>query len=440
MKTTNIIIALIISTTLFACNDNTVYVDEKVESIKGLDLEVNLSEVFAMPDGRAAALVNPNRQRYGSEAPYTIAVMDKNGTYILSETFFLYNKESYEEDSLTASNHIYITSSGEFFVKQHISNLECDAIRELNKYGDLIYQDESSGFRRNSDESGSSVFHDFYTKLDSDEIAIIRMNISQTLTSEYCLKFLDNYYKESREWKGSRYDDDIEVDDDKFKAFTYKIETEGNFFCTNVVSFDNRIILYNEYYPGNIVNDDEIELQNDCNEYYILNTDGTSVNSGKCELPIIYVKHVDDNIYIITSDIAYKGTSDVYKWCITKMDKSGNAIYTSAIDTYSLLGNITIDNGTLMIPGLAKNNKTKRGAIFLLDDNNSGTVKGKIELDYNQYAVMPCVITPDDNGEYDIFALVQHDYTNSNGNTDEISGKLFVYHTDDLRKLQLNDH
>jgi hypothetical protein len=84
-----------------------------------------------------------------------------------------------------------------------------------------------------------------------------------------------------------------------------------------------------------------------------------------------------------------------------------------------------------------KGNGQKNGAIFLIDDN-SGTFIEKIVLNYDQCAVIPCVISPDFKGGYNIFAIIQNNYDDvTNSNTDTDSGKLFIYHTDDLHQLQI---
>ncbi len=444
MNTIRIIItAIILTTVLLACEDKTVYHDRMEEPVKSTGIDAKLGDVFAMPDGRAAALVKTDGERIDDEEQYAIAVIDKNGNYKLSETFPLISEEYLKIYNPKATNQLYISSSGKLFFKQHLSNCDTEKIIKLNKDGEIEYDGYHNNYYRYYD-------NDYYflaTILDNEEIALLKIESNANDNGDTYKK--DNLstnctlmYGKSTDWKKD--------------GLTYDIYTNSKYFCTNAVSVENKIVLYDEYYSDKegicrlyYDNDDdykEVKLYNDKpNQYYIINTDGSIANSGKCELPIIYIKYVDGYIYFITSNIAYgnppekdQDGNNVHQWVITKMDTSGNEISSFTIKTYSLLENINIENGTLMIPGLVmKGNGQKNGAIFLIDDN-SGTFIEKIVLNYDQCAVIPCVISPDFKGGYNIFAIIQNNYDDvTNSNTDTDSGKLFIYHTDDLHQLQI---
>ena len=516
-----IILAIIVTTTILACEDKTVYTDPMEESVKASNIIVKLDDVFSTPDGRAAALVKTNGQKVEDTEPYSIVIIDKNGNYTQTDPIYMTAKEFYEIDNITAYKQVFFSSSGECFVSHHFSNLEYNEYTKLNNQGHVVYATTTSEIDyRNGDDDIIKYFHDLYTMVDNGDIAKLHFDIIRSPKvnndeekdndeddeddddeddddeddnddddyyydddddddDNYFDDYFDDYDDDNND-NGENEDDEDDEDDEENeeekdnsytlsakcnlqfidielsyknekpteKKLTYKIDTRSDFYCTNVISMEDKIVIYNEYYAQNIIRDaeyyDYVYLHNDYNEYYILNTDGSLVNSGKCELPIQYIKNVDNYIYIITSTrlIESAPEDNNFQWAITKMDNSGNVIYTSEIiNTYSLLQNISIDNGTLIIPGIVLNENNKEiGAIFLFDDN-SGSFKEKIEFNYDECAVMPCVISPDVNGEYDIYAVVRHDYdgwsSNKKDKTNTDEGKLFIYHTNDLHKLQI---
>ncbi len=474
-----IILAIIVATTILACEDKTVYTDPMEESVKALNINVKRDDVFSTPDGRAAALVKTNGKKIDETEPYSIVIIDKNGNYTQTDPIYMVAKEFYEIDNITTNKQVFFSSSGECFVCHHFSNMEHNEYTKLNNQGHVVYTNSTSELDyRCEDNDIIKYYHDLYTMVDNGDIAKFHFDIirSPKVNNDDDEKNKDNDndndddddyddYDDENNDNGENEDDEgnedekdnaytlssectLQLFDNDYKALTYKIDTRSDFYCTNVISLEDKIVLYNEYYAQNIIRDAEyyhdVYLHNVYNEYHILNTDGSLVNSGKCELPIQYIKNVDNYIYIITSTrlIESAPEDNNLQWAITKMDNSGNVIYTSEIiNTYSLLQNISIDKGTLIIPGVVLNENNKEiGAIFLFDDN-SGSFKEKIEFNFDECAVMPCVISPDVNGEYDIYAVVRHDYdgwsSNRKDKTDTDEGKLFIYHTNDLHKLQI---
>lgn len=441
-----IILAIIVTTTILACEDKTVYTDPMEESVKALDLDAELGEIFALPDGRAAALVKTTNYDEKGKTNCAIAVIDKNGNYTLSGVIDDYN---------TCELKYLYESSGMYYAKIESKDAEATGSLYLklnNNVQPVYYYIVESNIIDSYNLENNCFDYQLYAMMDNGKFAEINTVVSNNdngVQSKCKLRYL-HYYDYTNFGEHN--------------AFEYDIETADGFFATDAVTFEDKIIIYNEFdnefsskegeYKSIELDDGSFQVRhvpyatihNEFNEYYILNYDGSIVKSGKCDLPIQYIRYVDGNIYIITSDISLSDESDnqdIFKWLITKIDISGNEIYTSdTIKTFGLLGNITIDNGTLIIPGAVAidyDNDEGCGTIFLLDDSN-GTFKEQILLNYNEITVIPSVISPDQNGEYDVFALARHDYDDWNdykkGDSEMSSGKLFIYHTNDLHKLQ----
>lgn len=428
MKFAKIIIFIFFLFVITACEDKNIFPHPNREPIKPVGMDIKLGDVFAMPDGRAAAFIKLEGKKE-LEIPYAIAIIDRNGHYTLSDTIFI---ESFEDDytsplksfSVSMSNDIYVIYR--FFLDGDVYTI----FTKIDGDGHEVYQQDFYMDEVIDGENFSFFLYDHYQMLNNGDLAIFNYHVSCDENCECTLYFADNYER---------------------RMFEYQIDLESEYCFTDVFSFEDKIILYNGLDYSDLMKlqkNGEYEGIN-CKEYKILNIDGTIGKSGESQLPIQYFKYVDGSVYMVTGNFQkkYTNTTDTvaYQWFITKMDAFGNIVYTTdePIKANSLLENITIENGTLMIPGLVLNDDNeKNGAIFLIDDN-VGKIKEQIVLNYSACSVMPCVISPDGKGEYDIFALVYHEYDNppdkrnSTANTD--GGKVYVYHTDDLHKFQIND-
>ena len=446
MKALKIIIIAIIAATISACDEKNVFPDPMTIPVKALNLNVEITDIYAMPDGRAAALVKTTYDNE-NESYCEIAIIDKNCNYTLSGRLDTYNSCKLDD--------LYESSSGNYYAKLTSNDADIYYLKLNNKGLPLNVHKGGSNIINSYNLENNCFDYKLCAMMDNGEIAEINTIVTgddDGVNSKCKLRYV--HYV------------DYDLSPEYYNAFEYDIETADGFFATNAVSFENKIILYNEF--NDITSKDgeykAIEydngglgygyvpyatIHNEFNEYYILNTDGSIVKSGKCDFPIQYIRYVDGYIYIITSDISLTDESDdqyIYKWQIIKIDISGNEIYTSdPINTFYLSGNITIDNGTLIITGAIitdYENEEGYGAIFLLDDNN-GTFKEDIELNYDDVIVIPSVISPNQNGEYDVFAIVRHSYDNwndfMNGDSEMSAGRVYIYHTDDLHKLQIND-
>lgn len=424
MKTLRIILALILATTIFACEDKNIFPDPMTLPVKALDLNVDIMDVFSLSDGRAAAFVKLDKQSTDVKDAYQLAIIDKHGNYTLSDVmYFTKLDEEQEADKL-----IYVSSSGEIFVKYQVREIAASNIVKLDKDGHIIYSNDNEGIIRETDDIYSYYLYSMY---DNGEIAVLRSNIynfNDEISVYYYLEIIDN--------QGNP------------KNITYHMDSD--YYWTNIIPFEDKFFLYNSYMGINgYYYDYDIELSNPDFGYCILNADGTTVKLDKLNIPIYDVKYVDGNIYF-TSLLGAVETDDedgsfIAQWCITKMDTSGEVVIQSEIIQASYLSpNITVQDGTMIVPGLVATdvaNDEGYGVIYLLDDN-TGKLNDSIALHYNNVDVVPSVIIPDSNGEYDVFALVRHDYDDWNdfkndGNMEK--GKLYIYHTDDLHKFNVNN-
>lgn len=424
MKTLRIILSLILATTIFACEDKNIFPDPMTLPVKALDLNVDIMDVFSLSDGRAAAFVKLDKQSTATKDAYQLAIIDKHGNYTLSDVMYFTKLDKEQE----ADKLIYVSSSGEIFVKYQVREIAASNIVKLDKDGHIIYSNDNEGIRRETDNIYS---YNLYSMYDNGEIAVLRSNIynfNDEISVYYYLEIIDN--------QGNP------------KNITYYMDSD--YYWTNIIPFEDKFFLYNSYMGINgYYYDYDIELSNPDFGYCILNADGTIVKLDKLNIPIYDVKYVDGNIYF-TSLLGAVETDDedgsfIAQWCITKMDTSGEVVIQSEIIQASYLSpNITVQDGTMIVPGLVATdvaNDEGYGVIYLLDDN-TGKLNDSIALHYNNVDVIPSVIIPDSNGEYDVFALVRHDYDDWNdfkndGNME--NGKLYIYHTDDLHKFNVNN-
>ena len=163
------------------------------------------------------------------------------------------------------------------------------------------------------------------------------------------------------------------------------------------------------------------------------------------------MKYIGGNIYAVNGDTP---SNYLYSWLntywtITKIDTLGNQIFTTDLEAHKLLNNFTVQGETLIVPAYVTADTigvAGHGVIYLVDNNN-GNVMDSISLAYDDCEIIPYLISPDRHGEYDVYAVRRNDYDNqsvsqhgSTTNEDHLlGGKLHIYHTDDLHKLQLNN-
>ena len=125
------------------------------------------------------------------------------------------------------------------------------------------------------------------------------------------------------------------------------------------------------------------------------------------------------------------------------MDTLGNQIFDNTINTYKLRKKLTVHGDSLIIIGemITDYEEADGNTEIHIFDNNNGKHIETISMAYENSMASPIYISPDLKGEYDVYLLRLDRYasqlfSNSVINTDE--GTICIYHTDDLRKLQVN--
>ena len=123
------------TTTIFACEDKNIFPDPMSLPVKALDLNVEIMDIFSLPDDRAAAFVKLDKQSTDTKDAYQLAIIDKHGNYTLSDVMYVF---SLDEEQV-ADKQIYISSSGDIFVKFQV--------REIAASNDKVYIPEHLDIR-----------------------------------------------------------------------------------------------------------------------------------------------------------------------------------------------------------------------------------------------------------------------------------------------------
>jgi hypothetical protein len=380
MKTTKYILILIFLSAVFACED-TIYPDPLQEPIKAVGLNIADFDVLIMPDGSLATVVEDKNDK-----TFRIAVVSRNGVVDYYPDYI----------PLTGKNdstlfYMDVTETGMFFGYQQSDEKE----KHIIKY----------------DENGKIVYEKSFSKdllvtaLSNGELALF----DQTEYGLY-MYMIDN--------------------NGEVKNFTYSMETDKHDF-QGVKSFEDKIVLYDYY------------------SYSVFRTDGSFVSSVNFDSSFVFVDmhYADGNIYLYGGFIDELGKEDiVHQYYIKKMDIFGNEIYTASLRTsFLFIDKITVYDGELIVTSAFlkdSDGDEGMGAIFLIDDT-SGDVKDQVILDYKNCDVMPYIILPDKYGEYDVFTIRRDNYDDwtdfQKGEFGMDNGRLFIYHTDDLHKLQMEN-
>ena len=268
-----IILAIIIATTILACEDKTVYTDPMEESVKALDLDAELGEIFALPDGRAAALVKTTNYDEKGKPNCAIAVIDKNGNYTLSGVIDDYN---------TCELKYLYESSGMYYAKIESKDAEATGSLYLklnHNVQPVYYYIVESNIIDSYNLENNCFDYQLYAMMDNGKFAEINTVVSNNdngVQSKCKLRYL-HYYDYTNFGEHN--------------AFEYDIETADGFFATDAVTFEDKIIIYNEFdnefsskegeYKSIELDDGSFQVRhvpyatihNEFNEYYILNYD-----------------------------------------------------------------------------------------------------------------------------------------------------------------------
>ena len=395
MKTTKLILlAIFAAIALFACDDkSTVYPEPWREPVKALDIAISKFGLYATSDGAAATLVNVGQTEDFKK--YVIAKIGRNGNVTLSDTVYMYREEDYW-DYCSFNVECYIGPSGDIllnnFTKEEDNNdyTYYYIHTRLDKDGKITCS-------MSEDEEGSWLEHSNpypIALLDNGEMVGFKTCEVSTIGANGLVM--------------NRYNNDGTI-----KNLSCVMEYQGNGMFERAKSFENKIVLYNEQ------------------QLSIFNIDGSfvkTINFDKSKISDI--NYIDGNIYVFSRGDSLDYNNNVY--FVTKTDTLGNQLFSIEIKRASSLYNCIVQGDRLIVTASAMmseaENYKMNGKIYLIDNIN-GNYTDTITCQYNGCDMVPRVISLDRHGEYDVFAARFQDYDDCE--------KLFIYHTDDLHKLQM---
>ncbi|MBO4243627.1 MAG: hypothetical protein J5882_01035 [Bacteroidales bacterium] len=379
MKHTLYIIALAALFFITACNETVVTPDPQFEPIKDVGLNIgDVSQIKIMPDG--SMLTTAILDEEGLEV--CLAIVKPDGSTILSEPFAA---GFYVE-------RIYYNADGEILVLSYTYNDDYDYCYRLYKFDskcNLLYQGVSSVAPTTLFDDGSiaSFQHEFIESAGEEKLV---------------MHILDN-------------------------NLTYIMEED--IMADYAYYFDNKVLLA-DLTPGN---------------FCIYKTDGSFITSGCVDGFIVDVSYIDGYLYITVRDYNFDvpDESNNYngRWCLYKVDTDGNVVFSTKFRAYQMFTNHSLIDGTIFASGSfctdAARNQGK-GEIYMIN-NKSGQLIDSVSVDYTGCEVLPVHVTPDKKGGYSVYVLRQDNYDSwFDGFLGLFRGKLFVYQTDDLHKLEVS--
>ena len=168
--------------------------------------------------------------------------------------------------------------------------------------------------------------------------------------------------------------------------------------------------------------DDKWFAYNSSNLFCIYDADGNVVCDGELDGSVDAMKYINGYLYIIVKN------DD--KCSVVKMSTDGRIIYSAEVENTDIY-NLTVHDGKLLVAGevtdIAKDGTY--GLIYVLDDINGGVISS-IPTKFKGCEIIPLYISPDANGEYDVYATRRDNYESD-------YPQLVIYHTDDLGKLNI---
>lgn len=182
--------------------------------------------------------------------------------------------------------------------------------------------------------------------------------------------------------------------------------------------------------------DDKCFAFND-NLFGIYDADGNELGKGELEGMIDTVQYIAGYLYVIVSGGITNPDTEfdfISKMSVLKMSTDGRIIYSAKIENSDIY-NLTVHDGKLIVTGYVIQEIAKDGSygeVYIVDDIN-GNVISKISTDnYNGCSLIPIYVSPDPNGEYDVYAARRENYESE-------ESQLVIYHTDDLSKLNIEN-
>lgn len=382
MKSTKYILAIITSATLLACNDHIVYPDPLGEPAKSLGIFLEDVEWFTiLPNGSVAM---PNH--CNNTNAFVVTTVKRDGTCISSDTV----------DNFVNFASIIANQNGDIIVADHNYDDNVSSICKINQQGKITPLNSAPMFVP-------------LTLFNNGDVAYFHREIINTSGEEHLvMHILGN-------------------------NLTYIMEYD--FTPEDVTSFNNNMILYNHF-----------------GEYCIYNTNGTMVANGNIESPIYTVTFVDGSLYLLVWDgLAYSNSDSdayngLYNYRIIKMNPQGQQLFTTKIVSSKIFSNFTVHNDMLIATGvyIPDYNKNVGNGVIYLFDNNNGQLKDTISVDYKGCDILPFYVSPDKNGEYDVYSIRRENYTEipdyQHGIANFYQGDVFMYHTNDLHNLQIENY
>ncbi len=378
MKHTLYIIALATFFIFTACNETIVTPAPQLEPIKKVGLKVyDVSMMLPLSNGSAVVPVINN----SDESYFCIAIVNPDGSYIMSEPYPI---GFYIE-------RLFVNSAGEILVVSFTHNDDYDASYKLYKFNNqciLLSQNMI-------DNVPSTLF-------SNGDIAIFQHEFIETIGAEsLVMKILEN-------------------------NLTYFLEQD--FYTDYAFSFDDKIVL------ADIISGD----------FCIYKTDGTFLASGSVGNIIVDITYIDGFLYITTrgqiTDSEELSDYNV-QWLVYKVDINGSIVFSTPITAFQMYGNYSVVDGMLITTGTFFSDQERNkgyGSIFIINNEN-GKLIDSISVDYTGCDVLPLHVASDKKNGYNVYVLRQDSYDSGyNGFLDLSRGKLFIYHTDDLHKLDIS--
>ncbi len=210
-----------------------------------------------------------------------------------------------------------------------------------------------------------------------------------------------------------------------FEGNQMEIHTLGNNFVY--------VINCDEQWTDVLPFDDKWFAFNYSNLFCIYDADGNVVCNGELDGSVASLNYIDGCLYLIVNsgfqNLDTDSTEYITKWSLVKMTIDGRIIYSTAIDISDIY-NLTVHDGKLFLSGDVMSYIAKDGTygiIYVLDDDGGG-IMSTVAIKYNGCQVIPLHVSPDSNGEYDVYAARRDNYESGYPH-------LVIYHTDDLNKL-----
>ena len=431
MKTTAYILFVIMMAALTSCNDDEVsYVRQDQLAIKTFPI-ASLVCPRLLPDGSLITIVDDNTAnnvtaRNGELNPtsgaaihalaFRFSKLTTDGTWTQSDglSYNITTEDNRQRDNqLSVSDDtgdIDITSDGNVFFRYC---LESTFLGVANLDGEIII---------NSDIK--SLFDDNYIgsiALDDGSLAVIH-------GENPVISILDA----SGEWSQQISLSSIRCDENAH----YKVYG----LCGNIMIVGN-------------------DTQQDENMFYVFSPAGELLNSGSCNYNYDRIINITDPSSNTTYGYATISNAKIQTddsdsedgGFVIKLDSNGNVIFEYQTAELTDIFNITMHDGQLLVAGdymsmsmdylsnvndMTKFMSTITGKIITLDAATGDEISvNTISL---EGGVMPFAVVPDNNGGYYVYlARIMTSDVGMVGNNNSYGSSIYIYHTDDLNKLNI---